>query len=463
LRIPSGSISTLLSLAAGAVAAGAVAAAWLPLVAESEQRELEAEGRRLEVLAHLGALRVRDGLGTQAQIHTPTAFSGLLEAFRAEASLPAVWLVGPGGAPLARAPGAEASGAGPGPYCGPGAPMELWIGDEQLRIACAPVPGALPTAWVAVLDTSGSAGPLARARRRATALMLGMGALVGLFVIGAIRWLLAPVQRVSQAAAAIAAGARGVRVQTDGPEEIAQLALAVNQLAGSVEAREDEIQGRIDVVTQLLSLVAHEVRNPLQSLSLLSALARTEPDAEARGRLLETMEREIHGLEGVVQRLLRSSGPVQISRADVDLVELLHRALAVAEPRARALRVNLMVQAPARLRAEVDGSLVRRTIENLLLNAVEFAAISPPGQVTATLQRVGEDARIDVDDDGPGVAPADRDRVFQPYYSSKPGGTGLGLALCKRVVDAHGGQIRHERSPLGGARFSATLPLRPPP
>jgi signal transduction histidine kinase len=64
-----------------------------------------------------------------------------------------------------------------------------------------------------------------------------------------------------------------------------------------------------------------------------------------------------------------------------------------------------------------------------------------------------------VDDDGPGVPAHLRERIFQPYYSSKSGGTGLGLALCKEVIEAHGGTLRCEDSPLGGARFTATIPI----
>jgi signal transduction histidine kinase len=102
-------------------------------------------------------------------------------------------------------------------------------------------------------------------------------------------------------------------------------------------------------------------------------------------------------------------------------------------------------------------------MENLLFNAIEFAGQAPPGQVTATLWSTGGVVQLSVDDDGPGIEPADADRIFQPYFSSRPGGTGLGLALCRQVFEAHGGQIRVEGSPMGGARFLASFPLSSPP
>jgi len=302
---------------------------------------------------------------------------------------------------------------------------------------------------------------LSRARRRATPLLLALGATAGLVVIAGTRWLLSPVQELSAAAARIAAGERKVQVEPRGPEEIAQLGRAVNALASSFESREDEIRGRLNVVTQLSSMVAHEVRNPLQSLSLLVTLARTEPDPEVRDKLLGDVEAEIHVLEGVVQRFLRNSGPLQITRSRVDLVEVVKRAAAVAEPEARSRKISLMVHAPGRLEMEVDGSLVRRAMENLLLNALEFASQKPGGQVNASIIPQTRQVLLIVDDDGPGVPLEERDRIFQPYFSSKAGGTGLGLALVKQVFDAHGGYIRCQDSPLGGARFVAGIP-RPP-
>jgi signal transduction histidine kinase len=145
----------------------------------------------------------------------------------------------------------------------------------------------------------------------------------------------------------------------------------------------------------------------------------------------------------------------------VDLVEVLKRAAVVAEPEAHRRNVRLMLQAPGRLRVMADGSLIRRALENLMLNAIEFAGQSPPGQVTAALLPRAREVLLIVEDDGPGVPADERDRIFQAYYSSKSGGTGLGLALVKQVMEAHGGTIASEASPLGGARFVASLPLKP--
>lgn len=297
---------------------------------------------------------------------------------------------------------------------------------------------------------------------RTRALIVFMGSLVGLGVIFGVRFILSPLREAAEAAERMAAGERGVRVPAPGDPELARVAHALNDLGSALEAREDEIRSRLATMGQLSSMVAHEVRNPLQSLSLLATLARTERDPAEREALLGSIESEIQVLEGVVQRFLRSSGPLQISKVSSDLVEVVNRALGVATPQARAKQVRLEVQAPTRLPMSIDPSLVRRAMENLLLNAVEFSGQEPPGLVKVEIARKGREAVIIVDDNGPGVPPEERDRVFKPYYSSKAGGTGLGLALVKQVFQAHGGAVRCEDSPLRGARFVATLPIDEP-
>lgn len=334
-------------------------------------------------------------------------------------------------------------------------------GDNVWQAACAPVHGEQG-------DRLGTAVALARPTylaeqadlgSRTRALIVFLGALVGLGVIVGVRFILSPIREVAHAAERMASGERGVRVQTPGDPEIARVSAALNELASAVEAREDEIRSRLATVAQLSSMVAHEVRNPLQSLSLLATLARTEADDKEREALLTSIETEIHVLEGVVQRFLRSSGPLQISRSASDLVELVHKAMGVASPQAKNRQVNLELIAPARLPMTLDPSLVRRALENLMLNAIEFSGAEPPGVVKVEIARKGRAVTITVDDNGPGVPEDERDRVFKPYYSSKAGGTGLGLALVKQVFQAHGGTVRCEDSPLGGARFSATLPI----
>lgn len=447
------SATSLLSLAAGVIASFAVAAAWVPLSRGAVQQEQAGREDRLSVAASL--------VGDLVEL-PQSADESVLARARAHAGAATLLVRDPRGAALKALPRGATLPDGADAACAAAsanAAAVIPLADGDTLAACARTNDG---STVVLISAATPTGAGARARLRATLMFLALGVGVGLIVAGGTRWLLSPVEAVSSAAARIASGGRGVRVEPRGPDEIAELARAVNALASSIEAREDEIGGRLEVVTQLSSMVAHEVRNPLQSLSLLCALARTEEDVERRTALLQKIEDEIHVLEGVVQRFLRNSGPLQISTAPVDLVKLVQRAAEVAEPEARSKGVQLLVQVPGRLPGDVDGSLVRRAIENLMLNAIEHVAAEGGGHVTAALVPGTRVARLYVDDDGPGVAPEDRERIFQAYYSSKAGGTGLGLALVKQVIVAHGGTIACVDSPIGGARFEATLPLQPP-
>ena len=462
MRLPRGSVSSLLSLAAGIAAAAAVATTWLPVIRYAEQQEAAILARQLAMTASLTA----QALSRPAALDDPQE---AIAALPAATGIDQAAVLGPDGSVLATS-GAGLSVSALATLCPPAAlsepapvpiPPVSTDSGERLKGACAAVRSAEGELLGVTVALSGlDYEPLVeRQRQQARTLLLLLGALSGLLVMFAIRLLLAPVQTISRAAARIVDGEHDVRVPERGPEELAQLARAVNSLARYLERREDEIGSRMAVVKQLASVVAHEVRNPLQSLSLLCTLARTEEDAEKRDKLLASINEEIHVLEGVVQRFLRSSGPLRISRSDVDLITIVEQAASVARPRAAKAGVSMLIQAPGSLPMHIDGSLVRRALENLMLNAIEFAGQQPPGQVTVSVLPREDHVRILVDDDGPGVPANERERIFEQYFSSKPGGTGLGLSLVRRVFDTHGGSVRCEDSPLGGARFAAAVPL----
>jgi len=449
---------------------------WLPMIQYAEEREVQALSRRLVLMARLGGQQLIGGyppasmleLGsahqTQSRLDELPTLSGLDQALVLTTSGTIL-------ASATSASGPELALADVLSAC----PVERVLSEETALIspkvglsgatiqgACTPVLGSSSQAigmFVAIKKVD-YGEILAAQKRRASNQLLLLGALSGLLVMFAIRLLLSPIQEISTAAARIAQGEHSLRVRETGPEELSQLARAVNSLAIYLERREDEIGSRMAVVRQLASVVAHEVRNPLQSLSLLCTLARTEEDPPKREKLLISVEEEIQVLESVVQRFLRSSGPLQISRTEVNLIKIIGQVENISRPRADKAGVSLLIQAPGSCTMPLDGSLVRRAAENLVLNAIEFAGMDPPGQVTVSLIPREKQTLLIVDDDGPGVPRHERDRIFEQYYSSKPGGTGLGLSLVKRVFDTHGGYIRCEESPLGGARFIAALPSR---
>lgn len=499
MRLPRGSAFTLLSLATGIVASLAVATSWLPMMQERERSALEDQARELELVAVLAMDRLEEALlGARPPLLVERSLdkrdlplpAEQVQDVRAEAEdafgritdlaqIESIMLVDRQGRLLAAQPARPAALYGDTLNDSGLASCQLdrvvydrrrvraLFRDERNRprqVYCLPFREEGQEV-LGVLAVVGDAEPVIAASRQSSRelFLLASAAIVtGLVTVAGIRRLLAPLTSVARAAARIAAGERGVRVDARGPQEVQQLARAMNALASAVESREDEIDGRMQVVQQLSSMVAHEVRNPLQSLSLLASLARTEDDKSARDQQLQLIDDEIKVLEGVVQRFLSNSGPLRIVRTPTDLAKVLDRAAAICFPRATDSRVRLVVQAPPHLEVLADGSLLRRALENLLLNAIEFTAGEPGGRVVQVRLHLDDgDAVFVVDDSGPGVPAEERDRIFQPYVTSKAGGTGLGLALVRQVYEAHGGYIRCEPSPLGGARFVAVIPVEP--
>ena len=349
--------------------------------------------------------------------------------------------------------------------------IETVSGSYDLRwlAACSSVPN-ISTAGVAGQSEPSSAGlvmVLAQYPRTDSMEWLGYrvwitvlcsGAIAVMAVILSIRRLLRPIERVSSAAQRIARGERGVRVALEGPDEIRALAHTVNNVAFAVETHEDEVVERQKAVTRFARQVAHEVRNPLQSLVLLTNLAASEQDEVLRGQHLEAIENEIRLLDSLVQRFLRAPGPMEVRLAPGDPVRVVTQVVAAVRPGVEQRGLALSFE-PHEVRGQVviDESLFHRAVENLLINALDAAK----ARIVIGIDVDGEGVLLAVDDDGVGVPVAARERIFEPYVTGRASGTGLGLALVKQVAEAHRGTVRCVTSVLGGARFEIWLPLSP--
>jgi PAS domain S-box-containing protein len=230
-------------------------------------------------------------------------------------------------------------------------------------------------------------------------------------------------------------------------------------------AREEErrlLRARGDAVTALGAGIAHEIRNPLNALSLQLQLLREQLGAEATSRqdLVQRADltiAELGRIEALVQNLLevsRGGAPVcEPERLDAIVAGVLGRVRPVAD----AAGVRLHVLAASRRTLPLERARIERAVWNVVENAVHAAGRG--GNVWVQTRDDPHSTVLVVDDDGPGIPPGERSRVFELFYTKKRGGTGLGLPLARRAIESHGGALEVLERPGGGARFVIHLPL----
>jgi PAS domain S-box-containing protein len=214
----------------------------------------------------------------------------------------------------------------------------------------------------------------------------------------------------------------------------------------------------------LVAGVAHEVRNPLFSISAtvdaLETDLRDRPDFMELAGLLRS---QVGRLTQLMRDLLDYGKPAALRLAAVqpgDPVRVAARACAAL---ARSKDVELIVQvAPGLPALALDAGRIEQVLENLLANAVQHAPRGTCVRLTADLREGGQAVAFRVEDEGPGIASADLERLFEPFFSRRQGGTGLGLPIVHRIVEAHGGMVGAANRPQGGAAFTVTLPVPTP-
>jgi two-component system, NtrC family, nitrogen regulation sensor histidine kinase GlnL len=211
-----------------------------------------------------------------------------------------------------------------------------------------------------------------------------------------------------------------------------------------------------EALVAMSATLAHEIRNPLMGLSAQAELLRDSlpPDAAARRRL-DLITAEVERIDRTIADMLQFVRPCEIRTEPIDPAQLVRDCLELTHPRAAARSVSLSAGEVASTTINADGTKIKQVILNLILNAVD--AVELGGRVTVRLRTVAQLALPDmargglrtvpgvvlcVEDDGPGFGKHDPERIFQPFFSTKTTGTGLGLSYCRKVVDAHGGEIR---------------------
>jgi signal transduction histidine kinase len=242
-----------------------------------------------------------------------------------------------------------------------------------------------------------------------------------------------------------------------GAPEFAALRTALREMAVGLErARAQEIEAeRLRAFRETARRVAHEMRNPLTPIRLAIAQLGRSAGAEHR-ETVDVLVAESDRLEQLAREFTEFGRLPEGPAASVDYAELLSELARTSLPSTMKARLQLDPATPALL-GHYDP--LRRAFSNLLRNAAEACAEQGELEITAGPDHEGG-VRIAIRDHGPGVPPGMADRIFDPYFTGKTGGTGLGLALVKQTIEMHGGTIRLEETPGGGATFVIQMVAR---
>jgi two-component system NtrC family sensor kinase len=324
-----------------------------------------------------------------------------------------------------------------------------------------------------VKDTASRLEGGSRRMRLLTILWGSIAVMVGVLITIWVAVNLRPLSRLRDAAREIARGDYGQRIDEGGPHEVADLAREFNTMGSAIQERERELvrTERLAAVGKMAAMITHEVRNPLSSIGLNTELLEEElgelsgakgPRADEARALCRAIQAELDRLTAITEEYLHFArlpkpklqeealGPLVKSLVDFEREPMAARGV--------TLEVELATDLPPVM---VDEGQLRQALLNLLRNAGEAVGEVGSGRVKLYTRR-GRHANtveVVVQDDGPGIVEELSAKIFDPFFSTKEGGTGLGLALTHQIVRDHGGTIRVESQPGHGASFIVALPV----
>jgi hypothetical protein len=305
-------------------------------------------------------------------------------------------------------------------------------------------------------------------------LYLRMASTLAIFAVGLVLAVsisshyVRPLERLALAAEKVAAGDLTQEQPVLGKDEVGRLTRSFNEMVSRLrQNREMEESVResqyLTQLGRLSSGVAHEIRNPLNFIGLaverLDVLTEGQtPEAAAeKVKIIARIKEETQKLNDLVTNFVMYGKPAQPQRASVHVPEIVESVLRMASDRLRIQRISVRREFRETSPIAVDPDMIRRAIVNLVGNAIDampeggelFAAAGPSGD--------GRYALV-IGDTGAGIPETDRDRVFEPYFTTKTSGLGLGLVLTRKIVEAHGGEIVLDSQPGRGTLIRVFLP-----
>jgi len=279
-----------------------------------------------------------------------------------------------------------------------------------------------------------------------------------------------PIRRLVEGVKRVSGGDLAVTMPVETRDEIGELAESFNEMVAQLRERE-HLEKRLyeaehlSKVGQLASGIAHEIRNPLNYISLAVDHLRSEMlpvCGERSGELLELtgkIKDEVRRANYMVLNFMNYGRPLKLRPVTVDYQEFINKLLPLVREKLTEQHVSIVMEIPDDLPpVEIDPELMRNCLVNFITNAAQ--SMTEGGTVTlgAAYDHESETFRLTVADEGRGIAPEDLEKIFQPYFTTKEAGIGLGLAITERIVKEHQGFIEVTSEPGRGTIFTIVLP-----
>lgn len=419
--------------------------------------------------------------------YEPGALERVISSHIGEQGALGIAVFGPHGAPIARAGEATSLAAPPEPYGENAARTSSHRGERALDVTLPSGADSAVVVRVRAEDDRARTGQLVRG----IALYMIVFALLLLFFayITLTRAIVRPIERLARSADRVATGSPNLDLPSGGAREVVDLGSSVRAMAARLLAEEQALRAKVDELTKttkslgetreqlagsermasvgrLAAGVAHEIGNPIAAImGMHDLIADDLTDEETRTDFLRRMRKETERIHVVVRDLLDyarpEESPISLRPTDAGVAEVVDDALNLMRPQKDFKAITTTIDVPADLRVALSPQRLTQVLLNLLLNAsAALASQTEERAIRVRATATSKMVRLVVEDTGPGI-PADlRQRIFDPFVTTKDvgAGTGLGLAVCRGIVEGAKGRITVDASYEGGARFVVELP-----
>lgn len=278
-----------------------------------------------------------------------------------------------------------------------------------------------------------------------------------------------PIDNLTEAAMKVAQGNFSYRLKINRKDEIGKIAESFNFMIQKLEENQ-ALQKRLreaehlSAIGQLSRTIAHEIRNPLNFINLsidhlIEKLRKENQNHEEHTKLLQNMKQEIYRVNNLITEYLEYTRPLKLNRKPSSITDIVDEVVSVVETTAIKEEINIYKDYKVDFTLNLDIDLMKSCLLNILTNSMHAMKYSNMKNLFIKTELLGDEILLSIADTGSGVPEELLDKIFEPFFSTKKGGLGLGLPLAKKVVEEHGGRLEFLSTPVKGSEIKIYLPL----